>query len=140
MQITAKVLQSEARPNIAEDLQGSIEYDLGESIQDPVKRINYLAEKFGAAAIVNKFEDAVIVELQAMIRRSLVTGEKDKATPSGITQEDLQAKADEHKVGAGRKKGKSLEDKYLDNFDDMTPEQQQAAVARLQAKIASGKA
>lgn len=134
MKIVAKVMVSEVRPNIPEELSGMVEYDLGEAQASAPERINYLAEKYGAEAIVAKFEDAVVVEMQALIRRNLVLGSKEQAVPTNITPEKLQAKADEHKVSVGRKKGKSLEEKYLDQFADMTQEQQIEALTRLQGQ------
>lgn len=97
------------------------EFDYGDNIQSAI-------ERHGEEAVFSKYKIAASLDLGGKVRDWL---------EAGHTAKEIQAKLDEHVFNTQtRGPRKSDEEKYLDAFSKKTPEEQAAALAELQAKLA----
>ena len=84
----------------------SCEFDLGESIQDPKERLDYLAEKYGAAVCASQLAAKLKITVQSALSR-LIKAEK--------TQEEIEEAMADYKPtmggsgGGGTRSAKTFE-------------------------------
>lgn len=112
MQVTAKLKDSET--------SATVEYDFGADLESMVA-------KFGAEIVFQKAEDALVIDVQSMVRRNLRGTDKVPAK----TEAEIQAIVDAWVPGVGVSR-KSNVDKAAALISDMTAEQKAALLAQLQ--------
>lgn len=111
MEITAKTSKT--------DRVASVQYDMPESV-------DALVERFGADVIASKAISALTIDLQALIRRSLEGGKTDA---------EIQDLVNSWKPGERITIAKDPMAAALAVFKTKTPEEQEAFLAELRAKL-----
>lgn len=133
MKIKANVPASE-KNGLTETVSGSIEYTgLFEEITNPSDRLQAIADHHGVDQIVAVLEDGARVKIQARMRSMLVKRKGDTLTPSGITQEELQAELGNWLLSVGDRESNKVE-KTLSDIDKMTEEQEEELWQRMLAR------
>ena len=111
MEITAKTSKA--------DRVVTVNYEMPESVEA-------LSEKFGADVIASKAIAAITIDLQALIRRSLEGGKTDA---------EIQQMVNDWKPGERISIAKDPMAAALAVFKTKTPEEQEAFLAELRAKL-----
>jgi len=111
-EITARVGKEEGSPS------ATVTYDMGDNLQEAV-------EKFGDDVVFKRFEQSLVIEIQAIIRRHL-SGETPK------TEAEIQALISEFSPGLQRKR-KSTKEKALDLLEGLSEEERKEILASLTA-------
>jgi hypothetical protein len=105
--------------NILESQELTAEYDFGSNTQEAV-------ELFGEEVVFSTFKAQAVVKLQSVMRSAAKAGK------------DVQEVVNAWKPGVARVRGKSPVEKALSAFGKMSPEEQQAFIASLQAQASKG--
>ena len=101
------------------DRQVSVAYDFGDNLDQAV-------ELFGADLVFNRYESAVTIDLQALIRRGI---KADK------TDEEIAKMAAEWKPGIKQVVRKSAQEKIKDAFGAMSEDDKKAMLEQLMASL-----
>ena len=122
MQISAKtrIKSGEGEHAVENEVEVTIEYDLPESIEG-------LIEKFGQPVIVAQARAALVISLQAAIRRLITQGK----SPDDIEKE-LAAWRPDIRPRVTR----SALEKATSSLDKLTPEQRRELLAKLREDVA----
>jgi hypothetical protein len=101
-----------------------VEYDFGASLEE-AKAL------FGEDVVFSNYKQAVVISLQAFVRRNLELKE-DKRLPDDA----IKAKVASWKPGvASVRTGENIQDKALKAFANMSPEAKAAFIQRLKASM-----
>lgn len=114
--ITAKAGQEEDAPS------ATVEYEMGGDLDTAI-------ELFGPEVVYKRFAAAVIIDIQAMIRRLLNRTGEDKS-PNPASQEEIQGVLDAWKPGV-QKARKSAAEKTEDLFSQLSEEDKAALLSKL---------
>ena len=117
-EITAKAGQEDDAPS------ATVLYDMGDTLEEAV-------DLFGADVVFKRFQAAVTIDIQALLRRGLTRVDKDKK-PDPMSQEDLQALVDEWKPGVSKTR-KSKSEKAIEAFQSLSDEERAALLEQLGA-------
>ncbi len=101
------------------DRQVSVSYDFGDNLDQAV-------ELFGAELVFNRYESAVTIDLQALIRRG-IKAEK--------TDEEIQELTNAWKPGIKQVIRKSAQEKIKDAFGAMSEEDKKAMLEQLMSSL-----
>ena len=107
------------KAQLTEDKSATVNYDMPDTVKGCL-------DKFGEAVVFSLIDSAVTLDVQALIRRHLLTGK---------TQKQIQEAVDTYKPGIATK-GKSKVDKAGDLFDKMSPEERKAFLSMVKSKAA----
>ena len=122
MQVSAKtkVKSGEGEHAVENEVEVTIEYDMPESIEG-------LIEKFGQPVIVAQTRAALVISLQAAIRRLVTKGK----SPDDIEKELAAWRPDVRSVVR-----RSTMEKVTSSLDKLTPEQRRELLAKLREDVA----
>lgn len=98
-----------------------VTYDIPDDIDGAVK-------KWGHEVVYNRFRAALVVDIQGLCR-SKATKEDGAAVPVA----DVQKALDAWQPGV-KQRGKSAEEKAIEAFDKLSPEERDAVLAAVTAK------
>lgn len=99
-----------------------VNFDFGANLEESVA-------KFGADVVYNKFVDAAVISVQALVRRLIAKGGADG------TPEAIQAKVSAWLPTAGGAVRRSPAEKITDTISKMSVEQKQALLKQLRDDI-----
>lgn len=99
----------------------TVEYEFGETLEEMV-------ELFGEDVVANRAKAAMVIDLQAGIRRHMVdqTDKDGNVTTPAKSDDEIQAWAASWKPGVKRVARKSAKEKLQELLSGMTPEQRAA--------------
>lgn len=124
-------VNEKARPNISEPLAGEVDFPLSENIQDNIDR-------FGEKVVNSYFLHGAKIAVQSYLRSQLTTkDENGNEIAADISADELQAKADNYKLGVRTVVRKSKVEKVGDQVDEMSEEELQALLARVKSRKAA---